>query len=230
MECDIMYGMEIIILSPSAKAERVEFNGIVYRRYPNSKRQSDRRYYRCGGSDIRKGFSYLHRDMWIFHNGPIPDGFHVHHKDENYDHNALDNFEILTADDHFRKHPTLLEELPMLRKQMDHARISAIEWPGSEAARKWHSEHGKRIYVKRPLVERVCNLCAKKYRTRNRHPSEQFCSNKCKAANRRATGVDNIEITCAECGHLFTKNKYSKTLTCSGRCAALGRERKKRNS
>ena len=108
--------MEIIHLPPTAKAERVEFNGVVYRCYPNSKRQSDRRYYRCGSSDIGRGFSYLHRDIWIFHNGPIPDGYHVHHRDENPDHNNLENFEILPADEHFRKHPALLEEIPIMRK------------------------------------------------------------------------------------------------------------------
>ncbi|MGE0294949.1 MAG: HNH endonuclease signature motif containing protein [Hyphomonadaceae bacterium] len=220
--------MEIIKLSSSAKAERVEFNGVVYRRYPQAKRRDDRVYFRCGGGDIAKGFGYLHRDIWKYHHGPIPEGFHVHHKDEDPDNNSIDNLEILPAHEHFKKHPTLAEEIPHLRQQMNHARKFASQWHGSPAGLKWHSEHGKAAYAKRTLVTKTCSLCGSKYETKNRNPKDQFCSNKCRAAHRRSTGVDNIHAACRECGQQFTKNKYSKTLTCSASCAAKRRERRKR--
>ncbi len=48
--------------------------------------------------------SQLHRDMWEFHVGPIPDGWDVHHKDENKQNNTLENFECLPKADHTRIH------------------------------------------------------------------------------------------------------------------------------
>lgn len=46
--------------------------------------------------------SSLHRDIWEFHNGPIPEGWDIHHKDENKMHNELTNFECLPKAEHTR--------------------------------------------------------------------------------------------------------------------------------
>lgn len=44
----------------------------------------------------------LHRDIWEFHNGPIPKGWDIHHKDEDKTHNEIGNFECLTKAEHTR--------------------------------------------------------------------------------------------------------------------------------
>lgn len=44
----------------------------------------------------------LHRHMWEAANGPIPDGYDIHHLDENKTHNALSNFECLPKSEHTR--------------------------------------------------------------------------------------------------------------------------------
>lgn len=41
---------------------------------------------------------------WERHNGPVPDGFQVHHKDENKQNNAIENLELLDATSHKRIH------------------------------------------------------------------------------------------------------------------------------
>lgn len=48
--------------------------------------------------------SLMHRDIWEHHNGPIPDGWDIHHKDENKQNNDLDNFECLPKDEHAKLH------------------------------------------------------------------------------------------------------------------------------
>jgi hypothetical protein len=72
----------------------VEFNGAKY-----TLRNTG--YY--GKTDGKR--TLLHRDMWEFHKGPIPDGFDVHHVDENKEHNEISNFECLLKADHTRLHP-----------------------------------------------------------------------------------------------------------------------------
>ena len=47
---------------------------------------------------------YLHREMWIAANGPIPAGHDVHHKDDDKSHNELSNFECLTHPNHASVH------------------------------------------------------------------------------------------------------------------------------
>lgn len=46
--------------------------------------------------------SMMHRDVWEFHNGKIPDGFDVHHIDENKSNNAIENLECLSKAEHTR--------------------------------------------------------------------------------------------------------------------------------
>ena len=47
----------------------------------------------------------------------------------------------------------------------------------------------------------------------------RFCSNKCKSAYRRKSGVDNVERACVVCNKTFVTNKYSKKRSCSRECA-----------
>lgn len=47
---------------------------------------------------------YLHRAIWRKSFGEIPDGFEVHHKDEDKLNNKPSNLELLTQSDHGKAH------------------------------------------------------------------------------------------------------------------------------
>jgi hypothetical protein len=53
---------------------------------------------------FRHGDSYEHRALYERHHGPIPKGFHVHHKNENIFDNDPDNLEALSPGDHNKLH------------------------------------------------------------------------------------------------------------------------------
>ena len=55
-------------------------------------------YYRCTTGDRH----LLHRRMWEDAHGPIPEGWDIHHLDENKLHNSLANFECLPKAEHTR--------------------------------------------------------------------------------------------------------------------------------
>jgi hypothetical protein len=50
-----------------------------------------------------------HDVVWEQHNGPIPPGFDVHHKDENKLHNAIGNLELMSKLAHKREHSGCIE-------------------------------------------------------------------------------------------------------------------------
>lgn len=48
----------------------------------------------------------------------------------------------------------------------------------------------------------------------------RFCSNACRTAKRRESGVDDETRECAHCKTSFTVNKYSRKRFCGNSCAA----------
>lgn len=62
----------------------------------------------------------LHHVVWESVNGQLPDGFEVHHKDENRTNNAVDNLELKTKPDHARHH---------MAKRRAAGFVPASQWP-----------------------------------------------------------------------------------------------------
>lgn len=104
--------------------ETIEFNGRIYRRYPNAKGLSDRRYFRC--SRNTPPHRYLHRDVWEFYVGTIPVGHEIHHKfSDDYDTLDPTRLECLTETEHAYHHTRLLVGKP---KTLEHrAALSAAK-------------------------------------------------------------------------------------------------------
>jgi len=61
------------------------------------------KYIRTSVSYMNKKF-YIHRLVWQYHNGPILDGFDIHHKDENKHNNNIDNLELIEKRKHKSSH------------------------------------------------------------------------------------------------------------------------------
>ena len=60
--------------------ETQTFNGIRFNRYPDSERESDRRYFKGWVIiDGRRTKISIHRYTWFKNNGVIPKGYHIHH-------------------------------------------------------------------------------------------------------------------------------------------------------
>lgn len=216
--------MEIIELESTERVVRVRFDGIVYRRYPQAKRSSDRNYFRAGPGDVRKGRGYLHRDVWIAANGPIPNGHEVDHASGDRLDNTLANLQLLPVAEHKEKHREEQSErtrgrfLARTPEQVAGMQAAAAEWHRSEEGREWHRRHATRVSAGIPLVSQRCQRCGSEYEVKkHRRDHSLYCSNKCKAAARRASGVDDEDRVC-QCGTVFRINKYAKTKSCKPSC------------
>ena len=207
--------------------ETIEYNGFRFIRYPESKSQSDRSYYRGwikrDGKTVKE---YLHRYMWECANGPIPKGYDVHHIDGNHDNNTLDNFALVLNENHVKHHHENISEgrKAKLRKVLEDNRQKAADWHKSEEGRKWHSQNSKKQMENREYRTFKCIVCGREFTSRAIQGAK-FCSNSCKSKWRRDNGLDDVERTCRVCGAKFKVNKYSKKECCSKRCAALSRWR-----
>ncbi|MFL4491554.1 HNH endonuclease signature motif containing protein [Streptomyces sp. VTCC 41912] len=206
--------------------DRVIFNGVIFRRYPDSDNWPDRSYFTPGIADRQRGVGRLHQEIWKAVHGPIPEGYHIHHKDENTLNNSPDNLACISAAEHNAEHaapgvfPPWLEAVHLLALER------AAEWHRSEEGRAWHREHGRRCWEGREYSSFTCEQCGAEYKSRAGQGQNRFCSNSCKSQWRRVSGVDNEDRTCGYCGQVFRINKYAKARTCSRVCGqGLRRQR-----
>lgn len=201
----------------------IVFDGREYIRYPKSKRWADRNYYRSSGRS-------LHRDMWVSFHGSIPEGYHVHHKDGNPLNNTIDNLECLSSHDHQSNHEyTKSEEYKARRREnMDRQRPKTKEWHASPEGLAWHAKNGERAWKVRKEHSFKCGQCESLFVTKD--TKAQYCSNNCKSAARRASGIDNETRSCVVCDTLFVVNRYEGTSCCSKSCAAKLRWTNKRKA
>ena len=158
----------------------------------------------------------LHRYLYEKYKGNIPKGYEVHHKDHNKDNNNLNNLILLSTKEHKLLHGRELtkEQREFYKNNLNEkARPKAIEWHKSEEAKEWHKEQYKKTLGNRKPQKLICEQCGKEYEVIN-NGTNRFCSNKCKSAWRRESGIDNETRKCIICGEEYICNKYSKKAKC----------------
>ena len=165
----------------------------------------------------------LHRYVWEFYNGEIPEDYHIHHIDGDKSNNDINNLKMLKSKEHLSYHSKKYCEenrKKVLENLKNNAIPKAIKWHKSDEGHKYHKEQykkGLRNFTKNKVL-RKCELCGSDFETINTKTGK-FCSDKCKSKNRRLSGIDNEIRVCKFCGKEFSINKYSKTKTCSRSCA-----------
>lgn len=181
-------------------------------------------FYLCGSYFQHKG-KRLHRAVWEYHNGSIPKGYHVHHKDGNRCNNDISNLDLLDSTTHLKGHMAQEERKEAARQCVKKAIEAAPEWHRSAEGREWHSSQSKETWAQKKAIKYVCTHCSKEFYSKCSYGNSErkFCSNNCRAAHRRARGVDNENRICPVCGKTFVVNKYSKNITCSAECARVRR-------
>jgi len=193
----------------------IEFDGIKF--YP------DKKGYWLGNRKDTKKPVRLHTYVWEYYNGPVPKGYHVHHKDHDPNNNEIDNLELIDKATHLSYHGNLQDKDWARRNLLENAVPASKAWHKSPEGLKWHKQHGEKIMQEQlqKTTVKVCQCCGKEYEVPE-YVSEgsRFCSNNCKSQWRRDVGLDNIQYPCEMCGTLIWTNKYAKKRFCSDECRA----------
>lgn len=185
-----------------------EFDGIRFYKKPDG-------YYKACHS---KGNVYLHRYVWEFHHGPVPAGFHVHHKNHLRADCRIENLELVAAEKHAAYHGET-RDIEQLRDHMRNVmQPAAAVWHSSDKGLEFHKALGKHSWAVRNKTLYKCVHCESDFEAYVNAQKAGYCSARCQSAARRASGVDNISIKCRHCQVDFVKNKYSKQVYCGRSC------------
>ena len=197
-----------LILGDMMKRDVVIFNGLKFRRMNKG------RYFNSDSKTLPERL--LHRYTWFVAYGPIPPGYHVHHKDGNSQNNALSNLELMPGSEHSRKHRTERNNADPAAWQaaLELAREQAKKWHASEEGLRWHSENGKRSWMNRKPDKCKCERCGSDFFGFN---NARFCSRACEMAVAYRRYFDT-KRQCLHCGVEFIANRHRKTQCCSRLC------------
>ena len=178
-------------------------------------------YYACRKS--RDGTRLLHRHIWIAANGPIPDGFSIHHIDHDILNNELINLDAIPSKKHSRDH--LLERIANgeMKPPSKDAIAKAALWHSSPAGLKWHSQHAKKQWANAIKKPNICECCGKAYGAF--HADSRYCSNPCMQRSTYSRQFTEKKH-CDYCGSEFLASKYRNVKHCSRTCAIKNRSKK----
>lgn len=188
--------------------------------------QSTGMYYQDGRRDRRERL--LHRVIWWEHNGPIPDGVFVHHRDGDWTNNDIKNLELMEAGEHSSMHMKERFKNAAFRKRnaiyLDRAQKAAPAWHKSKEGIEWHKNHGKDFWKnsQKLLGIKKCRHCGNKFK------EKAFCQKYCSVYCRNKVAVSRHPREfriCVICGGKFSTSKYVKTSTCSFNCRGKLRSR-----
>ena len=142
------------IYTETVPSEHLQLDGKIYRRYPQSPRRHLRNYFTRSGR-------FYHIDLWAKHNGPVPDGCHIHHKDHNPLNNDIGNLECLSMAKHAAAHPERRERSnsPEQHQHLERIRPLTKAWHASPEGLAWHAENGRNAWANRKPTSLVCQHC-----------------------------------------------------------------------
>jgi len=166
------------------KGQKIVYNRLNYYRYPESEHREARCYYHNPLTGRR-----LHVVIWEDHNNcSVPKGYHIHHKNGNYDDNTIENLTCVPIGEHIR---ITLKNLTPEQKEKNIQHLAAIrpltkKWHGSKEGHDWHKNHALQ---RKPLaIKKNCEVCGKEFIDKSGHG--RFCHQNCKAtALRRRRGI-----------------------------------------
>ena len=208
--------MEVIIIDDTHQS----FNGVTYRR---NKR---------GWFQIP--YSTIHRDVWEFHYGKIPDGYDIHHIDGDKANNQIDNLMCVTRKEHRQLHAEHADKKEFICCCLNcwndfKAKSARARYcPECRKARQKAQAKARREAAKankppkEPKPPRLCTcvVCGKEFElkpTQSRNKGTKTCSPECHQKLRFKLD-DKI---CAVCGKIFHP-KHAKQKYCSPECRQIG--------
>ena len=161
------------------------FDGKTYRLY-----KGQRYFRRTDKKTSKSGIKYLHRAVWEYHYGQIPNGLMIDHINRDKADNRIENLRLVTAKEN------RMNVDPEVNQK---ARERMIAYNSQDCGKWWQDEEKKKkraerlslSWKKREAFEKKCLYCGKVFTAR--HKSASYCSKECRCINYFKNGVKTCQ-------------------------------------
>lgn len=157
----------------------------------------------------------MHRYVWNYYNGEIPEGYEIHHIDGDPSNNDIKNLKCSKRCEHRREH----QEHKMGLVSNGHCVECGAEL--KDKCGVFCSSRCKQAYARHNgyyKIEKTCAYCGKKFLT-NKYRKSETCSHLCSNLIRQKR-ISEGEPThvCVVCGKKYFPQPNNKHNTCSMKC------------
>lgn len=157
------------------------FDGKKYRLY-----KGQRYFKRTDKRTSKSGIKYLHRAVWEYHNGEIPENKVIDHINRNRSDNRIENLRLATYKQN-RKNVS-----PEFNKK---CRETILKYNSQDYGKWWQDEEKKKrrseklslSWKNRPYITKKCLVCGKEFKVK--HNVARYCSPACRQTNYFEKGV-----------------------------------------
>ena len=201
--------IEILIQDLQAGEPKVEVIDESHQRFADV-------IYKKSKSGHFDGSSGIHRAVWSYVNGEIPQGYEIHHKDDDKANNSIGNLQLVTKSEHLKIH------YPQKHK------AKQKEFICKKCGEKFIAiSNGRNFYCpecRHPT--KICLECGKQFKPAVGNKAT-FCSLSCALKHRHKDHRE--KKNCPVCGKEFEVRKSHINVYCSPECrkiAVLERQEK----
>lgn len=170
---------------------------------------------------------YLNREIFAYYYGEIPEGYEIHHKNENKTDNDISNLQMLTKSEHMFLHSqnkAVLTEFTCKEcGKIFYANKTVKNYFCSPKCRSAWRRHNRIDDIEKP-----CSYCGKIF-TSNKYDNSDYCSSAC--ANRAKSNHKVLHkktfFKCQVCGKIYKSQNNGHNKFCSNHCKNKNRRLKK---
>lgn len=145
-------------------------------------------FYKAARTEHLVGNHSIHRTIWTYYYGEIPEGYDIHHRDLNPKNNDISNLQLLTKSEHWKLHVELLNLLPF--KKFVCLECGKIFYKQTHSKKiKFCSRICQRRNARKARAEiRICKQCGKEFLV-DRCDPKIYCSRNCFYESRRGKNI-----------------------------------------
>ena len=156
-----------------AKHEIQEFNHIRFYLLPTG-------YYMADAIKHGKCL-YMHRHVWEFYNGNIPNGYNIHHLDEDKRNNRINNLKLIEHSEHVGLHSREwhANNPEKSKEMMNSLRAKAREWSKTDEGISAQKQSGIDSWKNQHKTILICTWCDKEYEGYANRVKTGACSKSC---------------------------------------------------